>query len=490
MSAGFIILSAVLVIFDLLACMVIAWITKGKSRNAQDYFIAGKKTGTVLLTLTAWASFSGAGNFIGQAGRGAIYGVSAYWLWLGESLLGGIVMGALIAPYLARFSYISMPHYIADYLCGGSKYVRIVGGLAALMPNVVWSGAQIMGISYVLTQVFNIDYRVGVVVCGIVLIVHTTTGGVNAVIYADALHGVLQMLFAVLVIFYGLKTFNFDIKYLEARIVAIDPGKWDFFAQNPVLIITSFFTGFVGATSNPIFWNRAFVAKDVKTARKSYGITFFFNIIMVFLIILIGIAALTFNTGAGDQALVWLILNKMPALVKALLAVGVFAACMSCADTHLNCAAANIVSDIIDPEGKLPPEMAIRYAKIATVLAGIVGVVCGLYADYIYALGTYGYTVCGGALIPLFVVGLCMRDKKSDVFKSKMDVRSAKIGITLGVATAIAFEIIPSWHTIFGGGVIPAIFITAMGVLAPNSYYARKRVIGKAPHCGDTPHIQ
>ena len=100
-------------------------------------FIGGKRTGTFLLFLTAWASFSGAGNFIGQAGRGALEGISAYWLWLGEGLMGGIIMGYILAPYLARFKYLSMPHFVSGYLFGGDHYIRRVGGLAALMPNVV-----------------------------------------------------------------------------------------------------------------------------------------------------------------------------------------------------------------------------------------------------------------------------------------------------------------------------------------------------------------
>ncbi|AOY75312.1 sodium:solute symporter family protein [Clostridium formicaceticum] len=471
METRFVIISGALIILDLIICVFIGVRTKGSARNTEDYFIGGKKIGSVLLLLTAWASFSGAGNFIGQAGRGAIYGLEAYWLWFGEGLLGGIVMGFILAPYLARFKYVSMPHYVSDYLCGGDHYVRRIGGLAALMPNVVWPGAQIMGVAYVLAEVFSIDYRIAVIACGIVFVFYTVNGGLKAVIYADALHGSIQMFFAGFVIFFGLKMVNFDFRYLSEQISKIAPEKWDLFVDKPSVIITSFLTGLVGATSNPIFWNRVFAAKDVKTARKSYGLTFFFNILMVFLIIAIGIATLIYNPTVGDQALLWTILNKMPPFVGVFLAVGVVAACMSCADTHLNCAAANIISDILDPEEKLPPEKGVKYAKIATLIAGIIAIFSGLYAPYIYALGTYGYTICGGVLIPMFVVGLIMRDRQSDVSKSEMDIRSARIGITIGVILTLAFELIPLWKAVFGGGVIPAIIGTVLGIIIPNFFY-------------------
>lgn len=127
MSQGLTILAAVLVLADLAFCFGVGLKTRGGSSTAAEYFIGDKKIGPVLLFLTAWASFSGAGNFIGQAGRGAMEGISAYWLWLGEGFLGGIIMGYILAPYLARFKYLSMPHFISGYLFGGDPQIRRVG---------------------------------------------------------------------------------------------------------------------------------------------------------------------------------------------------------------------------------------------------------------------------------------------------------------------------------------------------------------------------
>jgi SSS family solute:Na+ symporter len=470
MSTGYTILAAALIFIDLGVCFIIGLRTSGGAKNAEDYFIGGKKTGTVLLFLTAWASFSGAGNFIGQAGRGALHGISTYWFWLGEGLCGGIIMGYLLAPYLSRFKYLSMPHYIAGYLYGNDKTIRRLGGLAALMPNIVWPGAQIMGVSYVLGQVFHIDYRAAVLICGIVFVFYTVSGGVKAVIYADAVHGTVQMIFAIAVSYFGLKLINFDIGFLKTQILAIDPSKWNMFVDKPLVILTSFLTGLVGAVSNPIFWNRAFAAKDVKTAKKAYGLTFFLNIILVFIMNLLGIISILYGS-YGDQALVWLIWNKMPKFCGVILAESVLAACLSCADTHLNCAAANIVSDIIDPEGKLDGAVSVRYAKIATLFAGIIAIISALNASSIYdALGNYGYTVCGGVLIPAFLIGLICRDKHQTEFRSRMSIKAARFGMLAGVIAAIIFEVIPGLSKFFGGGVIPAIVVTTVGMLISNNF--------------------
>lgn len=69
-----------------------------------------------------------------------------------------------------------MPHFISGYLFGGDPQIRRVGGVAALMPNVVWPGAQIMGVAYVLELVFSIDYRIAVLVCGVIFVFYTVSG--------------------------------------------------------------------------------------------------------------------------------------------------------------------------------------------------------------------------------------------------------------------------------------------------------------------------
>ena len=49
-----------------------------------------------------------------------------------------------------------------------------------------------------------------------------------------------------------------------------------------------------------------------------------------------------------------------------------------------------------------------------------------------------------------------------------MSVTAAKIGMGAGVASAILFELIPSWKTWFGGGVLPAVVVTSVGMIVAN----------------------
>jgi Na+(H+)/acetate symporter ActP len=73
-----------------------------------------------------------------------------------------------------------MPHYIADYLAGGDPVVRRVAGVASLLPNVAWAGAQMMGLSYLLQILLGIDYRLAIAITSIVMIYYTVNGGLGA----------------------------------------------------------------------------------------------------------------------------------------------------------------------------------------------------------------------------------------------------------------------------------------------------------------------
>jgi Na+/proline symporter len=468
MSLQFKIIAFLLVIADVAFCIYIGNKSSGEVENTEDYFINGKKTGSVLLALTVGASVNGAGNFIGQAGRGASMGISAYWLWIGEILLGMALFGYLLAPYLARFKYISMPHYIANYLYGGDKTVRRVSGVASLLPNLLWPGGQIMGLAYVVEQVFGINYMISVLISGVIFTYYTVKGGLKSVIYTDALHGVIEILFAVFAIFFGLKAINFDFAALKQNLIAINPDRMNLFAVRGVEIFSTIFVGFLGCISNPILWNRAFAAKDVKSARQGYGFTTTWSIFMIFFIIVLGLIASTFNVEANDKALVWLILNKMPSWLSIIIVVSVLAATLSTADTHLNCAAANIVKDIMYPGNELSIEEDLKYSKLATLISGIIATGGALVAPSIFDLALIGYTICGGVLIPMFVIGIIYRDRTTDEFKSKLSIKAGRIGISVGIIFAMAFEFIPSLNALLGGGIIPSVVATTATLLISN----------------------
>lgn len=479
------VLTMVLMLADLLFCIITGLRKKDVIKDADDFFIAGKNTNTLFLTMTAFASLLGAGLFIGQAGRGFTYGIAAYWQLFGEGIVAGVVMALIIGPYLAHFRCYSMAHFIGAHICGGDTLVRRIAGVANFLPNMLWAGAQIMGISYVVQQLFGLDYRIVALICGAVFIFYTTCGGLASVIVTDFFHGMIALVTCFLAIFFGVKMIHVDwggFAGFRDAIVAIAPQKWSMTTMSPMQIVTAFLTGFLGTLSNPIYWNRAFTSKDAKTCRNAYAFAFSVGTIIPLFTIMLGLLAFLYNHHIGDQALVWMVMHKMPGFMTATLGMAVLAATLSSADTHLNCAAANIVADVIDPEGKFTTEQTVKYSRIATVICGIISVLVSMGASMIYSLANFGYAVCGGVLVPLFAVGYLMMGKTDgNVFRSKLTKSGAICGMVFGMIVACVFQGVPALSAIIGGGVVPGVAATLIGILVGNAF-GQKDSLGNAKY--------
>jgi Na+/proline symporter len=95
MSEAYRMIALVLLAGYLLFCAWVGYKKKSEIKNTSDFFLAGKNVGFFFLFFTCFASISGAGNFIGQAGKGASTGMAAYWWWFGEVLLGIVRLPSL-----------------------------------------------------------------------------------------------------------------------------------------------------------------------------------------------------------------------------------------------------------------------------------------------------------------------------------------------------------------------------------------------------------
>jgi Na+/proline symporter len=450
-------------------CVWVGYKTRTEIKDAYDYFLAGKTVTFWFLFFTTWASFSGAGNFVGYAGRAAMHGISAFWVYLGEVVLGYNVVAFLIAPHLAKFNYITMAHYMSDYLAGGDLFVRRIAGAATLLPNVCWVGGQIMALSYLYSMVFDINPKIIMVIVGAVVIYYTISGGFKAVVQTDFFQGIMQLALAVFIITYIVRVTGLNVSWISKQLVSQDLKLWQWTPGGILPHLSGFLVGFFGALSNPPMWNRAFAAKDVQTV-KAYKIAMVITAMAVLFTLFMGLYARAVNPQVGDKATFWFVFNHTPMFVQALAMVCVMAACMSTADTHLNNGGANIMCDIIDPYGRMKAAAQVKYSRIVTAIAGIFAIGAALTFPSILDLGMFGYAICGGVLIPYFIIAYLYKDKNSKEFRSGLSVTASRAGLAAGAVVAVLFEGVPSLNKLLGGGIIPAIVVTTFVLLLVNLF--------------------
>ncbi len=467
---SFQILVAVLTVGYLSFCLYIGKKTETEVKDANDYFLAGKEVTFWFLFFTCWATFSGAGNFVGYTGRAAVHGISSFWVFIGEVVLGYNAFAYLLAHRLAKYNYITMAHYLSEQLAGGDLFVRRIAGFATLLPNVCWVGGQIMALSYIYNMAFGINPNIMAVIAGAVVIYYTISGGFKAVVQTDFFQGIMQLVLFAGTVYFIFKITGFNVSFVKEQLIAQDPKLWQLMPEGIMSHISAFLVGFFGALSNPPMWNRAFSAKDTGTAKKAFRTSMSMTAIAVVFMMFLGLYTRAINPAVGDQATFWFIFNHTPMAFQALAIVCCMAACMSTADTHLNCGGANLLCDIIDPKNQMNPKEQVKYSRIITTIAGVFSIGSAIVFPSILDLGMFGYAICGGVLIPYFIIALFYRDKTSEEFKSGLSITASRVGLALGTVTAVLFEGVPSLSGLMGGGIIPAVIATTLALFVVNAF--------------------
>lgn len=432
--------------------------------SVKEYFISNKNVGMFFLFFTCWGSFCGAGNFIGFAGSAAANGYGAYWAYAGDAILGYIIFSWFMAPKLAKYDYFTMPQYISSHLCGNDLTVRRIAGIAAALCNVAITGNQIKGLSYLFNTFLGVPRIPALFVAALILVIYTALGGMSAVVKTDAFQGILQVIGTILMICFGIGLMTSFPGGLQAGLDAADPtltsSIWG--CLNARACISGFLTGFFGDLCNPIMWNRAFIAKDTKTANTCFKAATVLGIVSTGLVMTFGLVARAFNPEVGDQATYWLILNKMPIFMVPLMSLCFAGAIMSTADTHLNAGVANIVCDIIDPEEKMDAMKTIATSKIWTYICGGIGAIGAAFFPSIITISFFGLTVAGATIFPVYFIGnrLRSKDPESKGFTSNISIKAARIAMMVGAIVSIVFDQAPGIKDWMGGGIIPGFICT------------------------------
>ncbi|KUO75647.1 MAG: sodium:solute symporter [Clostridia bacterium BRH_c25] len=453
--------------------LYISWRVKDQaSMSFSNYAIGGKSFPMYLIFFTQFATIMGVGNFVGHAGKGYAQGLPWMAFVLGEQ--GSKIIFALFFAGLAgRFTYNTFPEMIDD-LISRDKITRAMSGVLASMIMIAWVGGQGKAFGNIFNIATGADPIPIILLFSFVFIVYTTLGGIYSVVWTDLAQGILCVVFGVAFYIYGFKPVNWSMAELGTRLQAIGKAElWTFDVSNPLSLVTMFVTGCVGILVAQIYWQRCFSAKDSKTAKNGMLWSGIIAIIMVMLTALLGMVILTLNQGLKpDDAMPWFMMNYVPPFITAMIFALILAAGMSSADSNLNSASVLIVNDLIKPfSPNSTDKQLVNYAKLLTILIGVFAAIAAIFSSSILGLFSRAYSMAGGGLVPLLLVGLLWKERKNEDFEmgkknSKVTPWGARIGIVVGSILTQITALGP--NRVLIALVISAVLIVVISLLTKN----------------------
>ena len=340
--------------------------------NISDYFVGGKKLGYWIAALSARSTGESGWLLIGVTGMGAMMGVSALWIVVGE------VIGVWFSwQYMARkfkrmtdeYGSITIPDFLVSHFKSTTHTIRIVAATALSLFVVIYVSAQIDITGKTFESFLGLDYYTGIAIGFGIVVMYIFSGGFIAVAWSDFFQGSLMFVGLLLLPVVAYFSLSGDVSIIEG-LRSIDPWLLDIWGPGgltlmnfvAVLGLLSIGIGFMGS---PQVYVRFIAIKNEAEIEKGKWVALFYTLLTDTSAVAIGILGRYMLTEAGDipemilgnaaEDVLALVLGQvMPTLIIGIYIAAVLSAVMSTVDSLLVVASSAVTRDfyqqILHPE--------------------------------------------------------------------------------------------------------------------------------------------
>lgn len=411
------------------------------------FAIAGGTLPFFLILFTDIATIMGVGNFIGHSSKGYDVGFANIPFVVGEQ--GAKIIFALVfAGFAARFTYHSISELMDDLILR-DKVSRALIGLLTGSIMISWVGGQGKGMGDLFAVFTGTDPIPLIIMFSAVFILYTMVGGMYSVVWTELIQGAL--LIAIAIWFY-VKVFakiDFSIATLKTKLAEVDAvhlAEWNLsFGE----VATLFVTGTFGILAAQVYWQRCFAANNPKSASRAMLYSGIIAIIFTCIATVSGMIVKIYNSNLDpNQALPWLIMEEMGQFVALAFFILIFLAAISSAASSLHSAATILINDLIIPfNSNKNDSYYVKFTRWCILIVGVVAVGAALWAESIISLFSLAYTMAGGGVVPVLIVGLLWKRKKQDTHQmglqnSGVSVWGGRIGLISGSIGSLVFGIL------------------------------------------------
>ncbi len=365
------------------ALFLIGLYTSRKIKDHNDWFVAGRGLGLLPLTGTNFATTVSTVSILGYLGYYYKIGWAGWWNWAGGIL--AFTIGALFfSKRLRNLGKTTMSEMLE------ARYGKLHGILASVIIFIAmlfFVSAQLVGSATVVTSVIDVDRRLVIVLVGIIFILFTVSGGMEAVAWTDTFCSFVIFAGTIALMFSALNEVG-GVVELHKTLAKVRPEALDPWAGGQISIgiaISWVLTWGIGNYGSPHIIARVNSAKTAEIASWSQALTtvsfLFFYVPLVF----IGLAGMVLYPGIekADAVAPFMIQKLLSPWGAGLMMAGVLAAAVSTADSVLLMAGTTFVNDIVlkvSPR-KYSSAMILKMSRGATLIIGILGIIFSFYTN-------------------------------------------------------------------------------------------------------------
>ena len=447
----------------------------------QEYFLANRNIGSIVLFFTLIATNFSAFGFLGFAGSGYRVGIGFYPMMAFSGAFFGIlfyVIGYKVWLLGKEKGFITPSELIAERL--GSQPLKLIFLAVMVIFTLPYLTLQPIGGGYLLEKLTNgqIPYFMGAIVLTLVVVMYVFMGGMRSVALTDVLQGVLMfvlIIVAVLAISNSLGGFTTANRTIYEQFPELfsrqgvdnffTKSKWFSYLMLWILSLPMF----------PQIFMRFYIP-GTPTPLKVSGILYpLVTTIMFICPVLIGVwAHIPFPNLVGkatDQVLPMMLAEYTPIWLASFVMVGVLAALMSTLDSQLLALSSMLTRDIyisyLRPNASLKEQTLV--GRVLIIILAIIGLIIAYNPPAtISAIATQAFTGLA-VLFPTVIAALYGRN---------INPLSCIVSILVGEAALIGFQlkIIPENLTFGFLPVVPIITLSTLIIILGSVFVKPKSI--------------
>lgn len=420
----------------LVVLVLLSYIASKRVNDIKGYITGNKKLGFWVAAFSAQATGESAWLLLGLTGAGAIVGVSAYWVVVGE------MFGVYIAWFFMAERYKKLTDYydsvtMTDFLVSRFKakthLLRIIASVSLAVFILIYISAQIDATGSAFERFLNWDYHTGAIVGFLVVVIYSVMGGFLAVAWTDMFQGVVMVCSLVIlpvVAFFMLS----ETDNLYQGLKNIDPGLVNIWGLEGFTLMSISTTvgmmliglGFMGS---PQVFARFLSVKNLDEIKRGRWVALAFTFLVDASAVSIGLLGRYLFTEAGtdpttvlgngaQNVLPTLVEYVFPMIIVGLYVAAVLSAIMSTVSSLLILAAGSLTHDIYRKifNQELEGKQSAKFSRLLTVLFAIFALGIALAASFISPSRTifwfviFGWSGIAATFCPMVIMALFWRD--------------------------------------------------------------------------------
>ena len=419
----------VIIVIYLAFLAIAGFYAKKKTKTLEDFMVAGRKIGPLLLGLSFGVTYFSAVMIVGGGQFSWLWGIGVVWVAAIDVLVGVflvfVLFGTRTKALGEHFESLTVPQFLSKRY--QDPQIQTFTSVVILFFETIYLVSIYMGLSLLLAVAMPnnpIAYFLAVIICGVITIFYLNIGGAHGAIWTDAAEAIIMLVGVIAIFFFGIyalggfDAFLLTLAEVEAKeaghgALTTFPGAGGFGVIGYILV-TSF-----GVWGMPQMISRFYTAEKQKSIKWGLVISCTWAFVVAIFAWFNGAIARAYfwkndratydliAADAGASAVPYLMIAVLPPILIGLFLASITAASLTTGEKVIMVAASGFSIDVYQVKKNASDERTLYITKITTTVVVIVAVGLALLRPgAVLAICMFAWAAMAATILIPYVFGL------------------------------------------------------------------------------------